>query len=151
MPTALPTMEQVVRKYIALRDQKDHLKFDYEQAVAAVQTQMESIETWMLGTMQSMQVTSLKTPAGTPYIAPQLSVKCENPDEVRKFILDPIASLLQYPTPEQSPALHETFTRLMLLENRASKDFVKQYIEDHEAAPPGVSVVTFNKVNFRRS
>lgn len=151
MSTATPTMEQVVRKYIALRDAKDQAKFEYEEKINAFQADMDKIESWMLGTMQSMQVTSLKTPAGTPYIAPQLSVKCEDPEAIRNFIIDPIAALLQYPTAEQSPSLHEVRSRLMLFENRASKDFVKQYLEDHQAAPPGVIVTTFNKVNFRRS
>jgi hypothetical protein len=61
-------IDQIVEKYIALRDKKAQFKAEYEAKVAEIEAALDRIEKHLLEKMQEQGLKSLPTPMGTAYI-----------------------------------------------------------------------------------
>ena len=124
-------INDVVSKYIALRDEKAALKAEYEEKLAPVVEQMDMIEIALLAKMDEAGADSIKCADGTCYISTRTSASVADRDSFMAHVLEN----------EEWP----------LLEVRASKAAVEQYIEEHGGQlPPGVDWSAVRVVNFRR-
>jgi hypothetical protein len=122
---------EVVAKYIELRDRKAKMKADYEASIAPITEAMDRAEAFLLNHMNSQGVQSAKTAAGTAYIAEQTSVTIADGPAFMQFVRD-------------NDAFH-------LLDNRASKKAVEEYVSVHQDLPPGLNYRRAYTVNIRRS
>lgn len=57
----MPTVDDVIKKYIAIRDERSLLKQKYEQEDAVLKDKLEKIESWLLAKQRELGVTQLKS------------------------------------------------------------------------------------------
>lgn len=124
-------MEELVEKYIQLRDAKSQLKSKYDAKVAKLETAMEKIEALILMDFDEQGIESMRTKAGTAYKQTRASAGVADWDMVRDFIVD-----------------NELWN---MLERRVNKSAVEQYKDAHGDLPPGINWREEVVINVRRS
>lgn len=112
-------MEELVEKYIKLREVKTKLSNEYKQKVAKVDDIMDKIEAAILAQFNELGVESARTTAGTAYKQTRTSATVADWDAVLHFI--------------QENDLYN------MLEHRVSKNAVEEYVNENGALPPGVN------------
>lgn len=130
---AAPTLDDVVERYISLRDKKAELKGDYERKVAAVEQAMDRIEAFFMKHLDTSGSESVRTKAGTFFKQERNSATAADWDSVSAWV-------------QEDPE-----TRWAILEKRVSKGFVEAYRTEHNDIPPGINWRTEYVVNVRRS
>lgn len=160
---ASPTVEQVIARYVELRDQKADLEKQHKEAKAVFDAKLEKIEAYLLSKMNLDGTTSLKTPAGTAFKALSASVSVNDAEVFKHFVLDPIvdnfAEYLKSSSDIDLEPQDITELKNLLMESgrwgtadlRASKTGVKEYIEEKNEPVPGVTVNQVTTVNVRRA
>lgn len=124
-------LDELVGKYIQLRDMKAKFKAEYEAKVAKVETLLGKVEDRLLEVMNANGLEAVPTDAGTAYKAIRTSVTTADKEVFMNFIRES----------DEWP----------LLEVRPSKPAVEKYLEDHAELPPGVNMSRTTQVNVRRS
>lgn len=124
-------LEQIVDKYLQLRDQKKVFKDEYDAKVAEIDAAMERIENYLLAEMQKSGLKNLPTEAGTAYMSTRTSATVADWDSLLHFVKE-----------------HELWT---MLEKRVSKTAVEEYVAANDDLPPGVNITQAVVVNIRRS
>ncbi len=126
-------LDELISKYIALRDRKSTLKREFDQSVEKIDAALTKMEAILLKTFQDTGQQSAKTEAGTAYTAERTSATVADRDAFMGWVMD---------DPEE---------RMMFLENRVSKVAVEQYKSATSDIPPGVNFRSELVVNVRRS
>lgn len=124
-------MDELVKKFIQLRDKKSQLKAEYEATVAPLTELQDKIEALLLQRFQEMGVESIRTPEGTAYTTVHTSATVADWDAFLAFVKS-----------------HDSFE---MIERRVSKAAVEQYKAAHSDLPPGLNWAETRSVNFRRS
>lgn len=124
-------LEDLVERYIKLRDTKARLKADYDGKVAGIDDLLNKIEGMLLKTFDEQGLSSVKTPAGTAYRSTRVSATVADWDSFLSHVRQ-----------------HEAYE---LLEHRCSKTAVEQYKSANDELPPGVNWREEKVVNFRRT
>lgn len=124
-------VDDVVERYIALRDRKAEIKSAYEKQVADIDAAMKKCERFLLGQLTSTGTESQRTKAGTVYKEEQVSVS--------------VADWDTYLTWVRENGMYS------MLEKRASKSAVQEYRNVHDDLPPGVNYSTHVVVHVRRN
>ena len=124
-------MEQIVEKYIALRDIKALMKAKYEAKVAKVDAIMDKIEGVILIQFNEQGLTACTTKAGTAYKQLRESASVADWDSILGFIRE--QDMWQF------------------LEHRISKVAVSEYKTANEGElPPGINWREEYVINVRR-
>ncbi len=123
-------IDDVVARYVAVRDEKEALIERQKLEVADYNEQLRDIERWCLGHLAASGSESIKTAAGTVFTKTQTSTKVEDRGVFFAWVLENEA--------------------LDMLEARCSKLAVEAHLESTGELPPGVSrraekVVTINR------
>ena len=124
-------INEIVNKYIQLRDLKDKLKKEYSDKVAKVDQVMDKIEAAILEHMQTEGADSIGTESGTAYKSTKTSATVQDWDETLGFI-------------RTEGAWH-------MLEHRVSKKAIEEFKTEHNDLPPGIGWREEVSVNIRRS
>lgn len=124
-------LSDLVAKYIELRDKKYELKHQYEFKAAKIDEVLDKIEAKLLETFDSAGIDSCKTEAGTAYASSFSTASVADPDAFLQFIVE-----------------NEEWS---LIERRASKTAVEQFIVANGDVPPGINYRKERVVNIRRS
>ena len=124
-------IETVVGAYRKLRDIKDDIKKKHSEELAPINSKLNTIEIWLLETLNKLGINSAKTNNGTAYKATINRTKVVDWPATLKFIQE-----------------HDLWH---MLEQRVSKSAVEEYVESEGSAPPGVEVNSEVRVNVRRS
>ena len=124
-------MEQLIEKYIMLRDKKADLSAAYKEKVAKIDEALDKLEGALLATLEQNGMESAKCKTGTVYKSTRTSATVADWD----FTLDFIQN-------------HELWN---MLERRVNKQAVQQYKEEHGDLPPGINWREEVVVNIRRS
>lgn len=124
-------LEELVAKYITLRDQKARLKAKYESDVASIDEALARCEGYFLKAMNDQGLTSLPTSAGVPYKQIRVSANVADWNATLPFIRE-----------------HELWH---MLEKRVNKTAIEQYAEENGDVPPGVNIRREVVVNVRRA
>lgn len=125
-----PTLEDVVAKYVALRDRKAQLEAKCKADVAEINRALDKLEVYFLNRMNAQGLEALPTAAGTAYKSVRTSVKVADWDSFLEFVRE-----------------GEHWT---MLERRASKSAVEEYKEANQDLPPGLDAHSEVVVNVRR-
>lgn len=126
-----PTIDEVVKKYVEIRDDIARKKAAYEADVKPQQEALEKIESYLLAKANEQGVESFKTQFGTAYTSKRVSVTIADREVFKSFC--------------------ETTGDWGLADIRASKKAVEQYVEANQDVPPGINMVTERTLNVRRS
>lgn len=124
-------LNEVVEKYIMLRDKKAAMKKQFDESVKPVQDMMDQIEAVLLKTFDSAGLDSAKTEKGTAYVSTRTSASVADKESFLEFV-------------KQSG-------EWPLIEVRAAKTAIETYKEEHQDLPPGINWSEERVVNVRRS
>ena len=124
-------IDQIVANYIELRDAKQAMEREHEQALQPIKEAMEMAEQKMLGYLNEAVLSSCRTQFGLVQKATKTSATVPNWD-------------IAWEHTQQKELWH-------MLEHRVSKTAVEGYINEHGEPPPGVNVTRVVTVQFRRS
>lgn len=127
----MSTMNEIVERYIALRDRKAELKALYDRQKEDLEAAMARIEGHLLGKMQEMDMDGLKTPAGTVY---KKTTSYANVADWDMFLRDVIE-----------------YERWTMLEKRCSKAAIEEFKNAHQDLPPGINWREEITLGIRRS
>lgn len=126
-------LDELVAKYIKLRDQKAQMKKEFDAKVEKINEVMEKMETIILKTFNDTGVDSAKTEFGTAYKSTRTSATVADREVFFGWFLE---------DPED---------RLMFLENRVNKTAVEQFKEANNDLPPGLNYRSEITINVRRN
>lgn len=126
-------LDELIAKYIKLRDHKAQMKKAFEEEVGKVNAVMEKMEAVILKTFQETGQTSAKTEFGTAYTSARTSATVADRDAFMAWVMT---------DPDE---------RLMFLENRVSKTAVEQFKAANDDIPPGVNWSSEIVVGVRRA
>jgi hypothetical protein len=124
-------MSELVARYIELRDSKARFKAEYEAKVATIQETMDKIEAKLLEVFHTTGMESVKTEAGTAYASIRTSASVADKEAFLEFV--------------------RAKDEWSLLDIRASKLAVEQFVAANEDVPPGINLRQEKVVNVRRS
>lgn len=125
------TTEALVGAYINIRDHISQEKQKFDDAVAELKEQQAKIEQALMDRLKELGEESVKTSAGTAFIARSDYVSVESWDSLLMFI-------------QKEEAWH-------FLKKDVAKAAVKEYLEENAGElPPGVSYGVEQKVQIRR-
>jgi hypothetical protein len=132
-----PTAEQVkidkvTETYVKIRDTRSALKKEYEAKDLELKAQLETLDGFLLSTLQTLGVESVRTKHGTVYQSVVIKPSCGDWNAFYTWI-----------------AANEAFDAL---EKRVKKSFIVEYMTDNsDELPPGISVLKEYEVTVRRS
>lgn len=124
-------IEALVEQYIKVRDRIEALKAKHKAELEPFEAVLEKIEGVMLEHFQTTGQESAKTAAGTAYRQKQTSATVADRPAFMQWLQDT--------------------NRWDCADVRAGKTAITEYIDEHEAPPPGINYSARYKVNFRRS
>lgn len=125
------TTEQLIDKYIELRDRRDAKSDAIKKELAILNAGMDAIAANLLDEMNAAGETSRKTDRGTAFIKVVDFVGVGNWDTTLTSIL--------------------TNQQYNLLNKAVNKMAVKEYIAEHGTPPPGVNYTEKREVQVRRA
>lgn len=124
-------VDEIVEKYIKLRDKKASIKSEYEANVAKYDDMLDKLESILLNTFNETGIDSVKTAAGTAFVQIRTSASVADWD----------AYFTGYVLPNQA---------WEMLERRANKTAIEQYKDANSELPPGINWTEQRVVNVRR-
>jgi len=123
-------MEDVVKAYITLRNQKDSIEGEVKEKVKSIKEKMAKLEAYIKKEADEQGVTSFKTGYGTAFVTTTDFAQVADWDAILGFIKDNGA--------------------WDMLEKRVSKNAVRGYIDEHNKVPSGVNYGTRIDINVRK-
>lgn len=123
-------INEIVEKYIDLRDRKAGIKKEYDEKVAKIDQVMEKMEAVILKHLEESGAESLRTESGTAYKSNRTSATVADWDAFLAHV-------------QRNEAWE-------LLEHRAAKKAVEEYKAANDDVPPGVNWRSEVVVNIRR-
>lgn len=126
----MPTIEEAVAAYIKLRDTKKEIVAKQKDELVPINKKMNRVEGWLHRELNRMHADHIGTEQGTVYKTTRTSVKVQEWDQFLPFVLE-------------NGLTH-------MLERRASKEAVSEYLEANGELPPGLSITHDEAVNIRR-
>ena len=127
----MATMDELVSKYISLRDAKAKIVAKQKEEVAKIDGVLDQIEAALLQSFQELGTESIRTKEGTAYKQVRTSATVADWDVLLAYIRK-----------------HELW---QMLERRVSKDAVREFREANGEIPPGVNTREEIVINVRRS
>ena len=124
-------IDEIVERYIKMRDKKAEYKAEYTAKVADIDAAMARIENHLLARMQEQGLKSMPTVAGTAYIQHRTSASVAEWNSFLQFVRE-----------------NDMWN---LLEHRASLAALTEYKAANDDLPPGVNWNESLVVNVKRS
>lgn len=157
----MPTVDEVVSKYVEIRDRKAELAKRHAEELSPYNEAQENIEKWLLNKMNEDGVNSYKTDSGTPYKNVATSVKLVDPDAFKDAIFAPVVEKIEEYILDGE--LQRSVDILPIVKNiirdsalwdmvdfRAGKKGIQARLEETNTLPPGITMDSFTTVNIRR-
>ena len=126
----MPTMDSVVQGYTRLRDAKKRLQEEHKEQLKPYNERMQKMEAWMLRQLQEQGETAASTAHGTAYQSTVVKPVVVNADEFLNFL-------------RENNLIH-------LLDVRASKQGIEEYVEATGDTPPGIKITQETFVRVRK-
>ena len=123
-------LTETIEAWRSLREDVREREQSFKESIAEDKTTVKELEGMILTKLHELRLTSVKIEGkGTAYTSKRTSAKVESPEDFFGFVLET--------------------GRTELLEARASKKAVEEYIEVEKVPPPGVRVEVAEGLNFR--
>lgn len=130
MSNTEPTVGEVIKTYMTLRDKKAEIEAEVKDKVAEIKEKMVKLESYLKTKMDENGLTSFKSDHGTAFLTTTDYANVADWDEVVQFIKD-----------------NDAYD---LFEKRVSKTAVRGYIDQNNTVPAGVNYGTKLNVNIRK-
>jgi hypothetical protein len=119
-----------IKKYIELRDENAAITKEADAKVAANKEKMEKIGVWIQLKAEGDQLSKVSTKHGTVFWTEGARCNVSNSDAFFEFVKQ-----------------HEAWE---MIEKRASKTGVRDYVNTFKEIPPGVDYATIKQINVRK-
>lgn len=130
-------VKRAVKVFLALRDKMDALKKAHKEELKELKEKQTQLGMYIQKAMDEQGVESMKTEGGTAYKTKKDSVTVQTKAEFMQFILDRIEE--------------EGVDGLYYLTSAASKNAIKEWMDEHnDTPPPGIKYDQFYEVQVRR-
>jgi hypothetical protein len=123
-------ISEVVQKYVQIRDRRAERKALYQQADAADEKLQSQIEAKLLQVFNDTGMTSVRTECGTAYVTTRTAATIADKEAFMNYVKE-----------------HGEWP---LLEVRASKAAVEEFVAANDDLPPGINWRSESVVNIRR-
>ena len=151
------TIDEVVKAYVDIREQKRDMEKAHERLLEPVNEKLAKIETWLLAKMNEDGVENYKTKSGTAYKSVKVSCQMADSNFFKEFVFAPVIKAIgnvleNFGVDRMETAIKETVLQSAqwnLVDFRALKKGVEEYIEDTKQVPPGLNVTQTTTVNVR--
>ncbi len=127
----MANVETIVAAYIQVRDQKAELKAKQAEEMKRFDEALDKLEGMALAALQQAGAESLRTSAGTVYQSTRTSATVADKSAFMDYVKDNGA--------------------YDLLDVRANKTAVEDFLSQHQDTPPGVVIRREVTVGFRRA
>ena len=124
-------VDDIVAAYVRLRDQKAELKAQQAEVMKPYDEALAKLEAEALQILSDTGVESMKTSAGTVYKSVATSATVQDKSAFMDYLKE-----------------HQAFD---LLDVRANKTAVQDFVTENQDTPPGVVIRREMKVGFRRA
>lgn len=124
-------VDVLIAKYVELREKKARMDEEHKQRLAPINKAMDTLEAYILKNFQESGVESARTDAGTAYISEKSSTTVADKEAFLNFV-------------KQSEAWH-------LLDVRALKTAVEEYLTVNQTLPAGVNISRVIGINVRKA
>lgn len=124
-------VDTLIAKYTQLREKKAKMDEEHKQRLAPINNALETLEAYILKDFQEKGIESARTEAGTAYISQKSSTSVADKEAFLNFV-------------KQSEAWH-------LLDVRALKTAVEEYIAVNQTLPAGVNISRVIGINVRKA
>lgn len=154
---------EVINKYIELRDRKAELASRQAEEMQKFTEPMGNIENYLMHTMNHMGVSQLKEAGvGTAFKATSTSVQLKEAAEFKQFVFEPavlaicnhlIGMGINVDTNLKAVVANivRDLPRWDVVDLRAGKKGIQEYIENTEHAVPGVVINSIATISIRRA
>jgi hypothetical protein len=123
-------LKAAIEKYITLRDEKKVIKERHSEELRPINEALALLENAVQKVLLKQGADSFKTKVGTAYLSTTVKATVKDWPAFRDFV--------------------QENDLLDMLEHRASKDAVEEFIEANGDAPPGVAVTKEVNTRFRK-
>ena len=121
----------LIERYHELKDTLKEMDLEYAEATKPYNAAIQAIETECLARLQAQGLQNAKTPHGTAYLATQTRVSVRDKGEFFRHM--------------------QGSGDFAMLDIRALKEPVKEFVKENNANPPGVEVSHWVECNIRKS
>lgn len=125
------TDDELIARALEIRDDIEAMKKKAADELEPYEMALQDIENALLARLVARGGKSSSTPSGTAYLSEQLRVKVADRGKFLHWVM--------------------TNEKLDFITNHVSKEAVKEYLEQHQAAPPGVDTTKFTQCNIRKA
>ena len=123
-------IDDVINRYIQMRDRKAELKAEFDGKVAVLDEGMDKCEAFILAHLVKTGQTTAGTASGTAFISEVKSVTVADPEEFKNYLF-------------QSGNWH-------MADIRAAKNAIVEFKDEHQDLPPGINYREEKVVRFRK-
>lgn len=153
----------IIAKYIELRDRKAEMGKRHSDELAPLNTAMEQIENWLMHQMNESGVDQLKVAGtGTAFKANSTSCQIQDATAFKEFVFTPAVEAIlnqldamgidtQSIGQENIVNTIRDLTRWDMVDFRAGKKGITEYIANENMPVPGVNVNTVATISIRRA
>jgi mannose/fructose/N-acetylgalactosamine-specific phosphotransferase system component IIB len=129
-PTTFVDVEKRVGQYIKLRDLKAEMKEKHESELKPVNETMQMIEDELKGALNAVNVTNMKTDAGTVSLSTKASASAADINAFWTWVI--------------------TQGAFDMLDKKPNVTAITEYVKANGVAPPGVNYSTYQGIGVRR-
>lgn len=158
----MPSIEEAIGKYVELRDRIAEIGKRHTAELAPLSDAMKLLEGFFAAQMAEVGCDSFKTAQGTAFKKNSNSVTMQDPIAFKEHVFIPAAEAIYHYlcaigfTPQQADleaikSMLQTKVRWDMVDFRAGKKGVLEYLEENSVLPPGVNVETVSVVQVRRA
>lgn len=120
----------LIERYHELKETKLAIEVEQSEVIKPYTQALQAIETECLARLQAQGLQNAKTPHGTAYLATQTRVSVKDKGEFFRHM--------------------QGSGDFSMLDIRALKEPVKEFVKEHNANPPGVEVSHWVECNIRK-
>lgn len=141
----------LVERYHELTDTLKEMDLEYAEATKPYNAAIQAIETECLARLQAQGLQNAKTPHGTAHLATQTRVSVR--DKFAFFTEMLMKALIDCEIEGAGGLVQPLFESgaFSMLDIRALKEPVKEFVKEHSANPPGVEVSHWVECHIRKS
>ena len=156
-------LADLIERYHELKATVKEMEMEYAEATKPYNAAIQAIETECLARLQAQGLQNAKTPHGTAYLATQTRVSVKDKTAFLMSLLTAAFNATSHiqlvPDSDDYFGMTESDSIRCLLESgafnmldiRALKEPVKEFVKENNANPPGVEVSHWVECNIRKS
>lgn len=154
------TIEQVIEKYLDLREQIELINNETKTKLEPLQAAMKGIESYLMAVSNKTGQTQFGTTHGTAFTTTQTQCGIEDWEATKRFLIEEAVAEVAHsmvgaeePTPADMARLVDAAMakcKWHLLNKAVNKTAAGEYVDSEGKPPPGVKWVTMKVIQVRK-